>query len=142
MSAVAAPPLSPFKGLAAFADSDLDALFFFGREREREVVVANLLASRVTLLYGESGVGKSSLLAAGVVRELRALAPTAAIVFVDVWSGQLDGLLDELRDAEEGYLVLDQFEEFFLYHGNDELQDLPELLRDSRLNVLISLGED
>ena len=36
MSADAAAP-SPYKGLAAFDDSELDALFFFGREREREV---------------------------------------------------------------------------------------------------------
>lgn len=59
MKSVAASPASPFKGLSAFADSDLDALFFFGRERECEVLVANLLASRLTVLYGESGVGKS-----------------------------------------------------------------------------------
>ena len=37
-------PTSPFKGLSAFEDSELDALFFFGREREREIVVANLIA--------------------------------------------------------------------------------------------------
>jgi putative ribosome biogenesis GTPase RsgA len=75
VTTVAASPVSPFKGLAAFADSDLDALFFFGREREREVLVANMMASRLTVLYGESGVGKSSLLAAGVVRALRVQAP-------------------------------------------------------------------
>jgi hypothetical protein len=45
-----ATPASPYKGLAAFADSELDALFFFGREREREVIVANMLASRLTIL--------------------------------------------------------------------------------------------
>ena len=56
----------PFKGLASFEDSDVDARLFFGREREREIIVANLLASRLTVLYGESGVGKSSVLRAGV----------------------------------------------------------------------------
>ena len=70
---VAAPPelRSPYKGLAPFEDSEQDALFFFGREREREVIVANLQASRLTVLYGSSGVGKTSLLGAGVARELR-----------------------------------------------------------------------
>jgi WD40 repeat protein len=141
------PPLSPFKGLAAFADSDVDALFFFGREREREVITANLLASRVTVLYGESGVGKSSLLAAGVVRELRSRAPEAAIAFRDTWSGTGDASLDEVSGVGEAYLILDQFEEYFLYHGDDAgpgglLHDLPELLRESRVNVLISLRED
>ncbi len=142
MSAIAAPPVSPFKGLAPFGDSELDALFFFGREREREVIVANLLASRLTLLYGESGVGKSSLLAAGVVRGLRSVANDATVVVHDVWSGSLEGAFDDVRGPGEAYLILDQFEEYFLYHGDALLDELPELLRDSRVNVLISLRED
>jgi WD40 repeat protein len=147
VTAVAAPPVSPFKGLAAFADSDLDAFFFFGREREREVVVANMLASRLTVLYGESGVGKSSLLAAGVVRALRVQAPEAVVRLHDTWSGPTDDVLREIADAPEAYLILDQFEEYFLYHCDDAsrgglLHDLPELLRLSRVNVLLSLRED
>ena len=57
-AAIAAPP-SPYKGLAPFEDSALDALLFFGRERQIEVIVANLMASRLTVLYGVSGVGKT-----------------------------------------------------------------------------------
>ena len=38
---VAAPP-SPYKGLAPFEDSESDALLFFGRERESEIIAANL----------------------------------------------------------------------------------------------------
>ena len=64
-------PSSPLKGLAPFDDSDADALFFFGRDWETEVVAANVLASRLTVLYGPSGVGKSSLLRAGLVRAVR-----------------------------------------------------------------------
>jgi len=33
---------SPFKGLAPFDDSDLDALLFFGRARDTATIVANL----------------------------------------------------------------------------------------------------
>jgi len=147
MTVVAAAPRSPFKGLAAFADADLDALFFFGREREREVVTANMLASRLTVLYGESGVGKSSLLGAAVVRDLRAAAPEAAVAMLDSWSGPVDGALAVVADAPEAYLILDQFEEYFLYHGDAAepgslLHDLPELLHDTRVNVLIALRED
>ncbi|MDX6487204.1 MAG: hypothetical protein QOF43_2357, partial [Gaiellaceae bacterium] len=43
------------------------------------------------------------------------------------------------------YLILDQFEEYFLYHGESPgglLQGLPDLLRDSRVHVLMSLRED
>jgi WD40 repeat protein len=147
MSTEAAAPVSPFKGLAAFEDSELDALFFFGRERERAVLVANLLAARLTVLYGESGVGKSSLLGAGVMRELRALEPGAVVAMHDTWSGSVADVLADVRDAGEAYLILDQFEEYFLYHADDGgpgalLQSLPELLEGSRVNVLVSLRED
>lgn len=142
MSAVSAPPVSPFKGLAAFADSELDALFFFGRERERDVIVANMLATRLTVLYGESGVGKSSLLAAAVVPALRDAAGGAPVVLRDTWSGELEHLPSRFERDEEGYLLLDQFEEYFLYHDEELLHDLPELLATTRVNVLIALRED
>src|SRR5438552_7864952 len=79
----------PYKGLAAFDATDLDALLFFGREQETEIVVANTLASRLTVLYGPSGVGKSSLLRAGVVRSLRTLSETEplAVAYLSSWSG-------------------------------------------------------
>jgi putative ribosome biogenesis GTPase RsgA len=60
---------SPYKGLAHYEEQD--ARFFFGRDRDREIIRANLAARRLTLLYGESGVGKSSVLRAGVVHDLR-----------------------------------------------------------------------
>jgi hypothetical protein len=68
-----ARPTSPYKGLAAFDDSELDEQLFFGREHERDVIVANVVASRLTVLYGPSGVGKSSIVRAGVARDLRGL---------------------------------------------------------------------
>ena len=58
-------PPSPFKGLAAFDDSALDALLFFGREPEREAIVANVLANRLTVLFGPSGVARARSCAQG-----------------------------------------------------------------------------
>jgi hypothetical protein len=63
-----APP-SPYRGLRPYTEAE--AAFFFGREAEGEIVAANLLGARLTLLYGPSGVGKSSVLLAGVVSGLR-----------------------------------------------------------------------
>jgi WD40 repeat protein len=156
-------PASPYKGLAAFDDSELDALFFFGREHEREAIVANLLANRLTVLYGPSGVGKSSLLCAGVARQLRRLGGHA-VVLHDAWAedpvaglidslstaspglGPTAGLVDALAAAGGAYLLLDQFEEYFVYHGADGPLSslLPELLRRPglRTNVLIALRDD
>src|SRR5437763_8012821 len=147
MTAVAAPP-GPYKGLSAFDDTEVDALLFFGRGRERDILVANLLASRLTVLYGESGVGKSSILRAGVARELRRVAPEADVVVYDTWSDDPLGPLADLDEAGEAYLILDQFEEYFVYHRPPDgpgslVAELPELLRRApRTNVLIAVRED
>ncbi|HEY1565066.1 MAG TPA: hypothetical protein VGF72_10310, partial [Gaiellaceae bacterium] len=160
-------PDSPYKGLAAFEDSELDALLFFGRERERSAVASNVLASRLTVLYGPSGVGKSSLLYAGVARRLRELSG-APVVVHDSWAedpaagliasvhaecgdlGATAGLVDTVAAAAQArgelHLLLDQFEEYMLYHGLDGplSEALPELLRRPglRVNVLLAVRDD
>ena len=60
---------SPFVGLDFFVEDD--TAFFFGRDAERQRIAGNLRTARLTLLYAESGVGKSSLLRAGVAARLR-----------------------------------------------------------------------
>jgi WD40 repeat protein len=157
-----ATPTSPYKGLAAFEDSDLDALFFFGRERESEVIAANLIASRITVLYGPSGVGKSSVMRAGVAYRLRQEHDAEVIVFstwsgdpvaglIDAAGGSGRSLADALADAADRaggdlYLILDQFEECFLYHdgGGRFATELAKVLRRGglRVNVLIGMRED
>jgi WD40 repeat protein len=67
---------SPYVGLGFFTEES--ARWFFGRERERTRIIGNLRASRLTLLYAESGVGKSSLLRAGVASRLGELARSRA----------------------------------------------------------------
>jgi len=64
------PVLCPFKGLAAFESSDAD--FFFGRERIVSELVARLAEWPLVGILGPSGIGKSSLLRAGVLPALRA----------------------------------------------------------------------
>jgi WD40 repeat protein len=78
MDGPAAPgrPESPYVGLVPF--DERDAPFFFGRSREAAIVAANLRSARLTILYGPSGVGKSSLLMAGAVHDLREEARAAA----------------------------------------------------------------
>ncbi len=181
--------LSPYKGLTPFDDSDLDAHFFFGRERECELIEANLMASRLTVLYGETGVGKSSVLRAGVAHHLRGQAranleergePGFAVLVFDSWrdgpvealrsavsdavtvalGGELpvpdeeDSLTESLRIWQEIldgdlYVILDQAEEYFLYHGGEDgsgtfAVDFPEVVNspDLRVNFLLAVRED
>jgi WD40 repeat protein len=158
---------SPYKGLRPFDDSDLDALLFFGRDRDAQVIEANVLASRFTVLYGASGVGKSSVLRARVVRELRALPERPAVAVFSAWSDDaiagiagavaeaagveaeatLAGTLAAATDARrEVYLILDQAEELFLYEGavHDVVLDLPEAAAAPgvRVNVLLAIRDD
>lgn len=58
----------PYIGLRAFTADDRDR--FFGRAREARDVAALWRANRLTVLYGASGVGKTSLLNAGVIPEI------------------------------------------------------------------------
>ena len=45
-----------------------DAAFFFGRDQDSRLIVDNLRAYPLCVLFGPSGVGKSSVLRAGVLR--------------------------------------------------------------------------
>lgn len=60
---------NPYRGLVPYAEED--APFFFGRDEERTNIIANLLGNRVTTVFGASGVGKTSVLRAGVTHKLR-----------------------------------------------------------------------
>jgi hypothetical protein len=137
----------PYRGLVPYGERD--AHLFFGREADRQIITANLFSSRLTVLYGASGVGKSSVLRAAVAHHLHQDATQPVIVF-NRWH---DAPLAELRrdiDAEverirqqpaaggdgealvafiqrraEGMsgpfvVILDQFEEYFLYSADDD----------------------
>jgi WD40 repeat protein len=181
--------VAPYKGLSPFQDSEQDVRFFFGRDRERELIEANLMASRLTVLYGETGVGKSSVLRAGVAHHLRRRAaanlaarsePGFAVVVFDQWRddpvqglrravaeevtlalggsvtppdeerplGDAFALWQELLDGDL-YVILDQAEEYFLYHGGEEgpgtfALDFPAVVTsaDLRVNFLLAIRED
>ena len=62
---------SPYRGLEAMEEKDSD--YFFGRKRETVEVLSALAAApdRLPVLIGNSGVGKSSLVQAGVLAALQ-----------------------------------------------------------------------
>src|SRR5215472_18603141 len=91
---------TPYVGLQPYTEADIE--YFFGRERDQRIVAANLGAARLTVLYGASGVGKSSVLLAGVVPNLRA-RPRTAVAVVRDWRAAsfLDAIKSKCREAVE-----------------------------------------
>jgi WD40 repeat protein len=64
----------PYKGMDLFTEDEADSIRFFGRSAEQHALITDIRTSRLTVLHAESGVGKSSLLRAGVTARLRGLA--------------------------------------------------------------------
>lgn len=60
---------NPWPGLASFAEEDQD--YFRGRGRESDELARLVRRERLSVLFGRSGLGKSSLLAAGLAPRLR-----------------------------------------------------------------------
>jgi hypothetical protein len=64
----AALPELPYPGLRPFDENE--RAIFFGRERMIDDVIGRLFESRLVLIHGVSGSGKSSLVRAGVLPKL------------------------------------------------------------------------
>ena len=136
---------SPYKGLAPYDVADKDN--FFGRGREKQIVLGKIFANNVTLLFAGTGVGKSSLLRAAVIPLLTEQRALDVVYYADWVSEPLDGLKTAIRAqlientkitgrelkmgtdlpaflatctayaSEPLVLMLDQFEELFQYHA-------------------------
>jgi WD40 repeat protein len=186
----ASPPAraaSPYIGLSYYTEAEAE--WFFGRGDECQTIIGNLRAARLTVLYASSGVGKSSLLRAGVARECRELArrqlaERGAARYVPVvfgaWRDEpVEDLISAIERAVRAVLpagasvqlpregltaaiqaataaldaklliILDQFEEYFLYNTNEHAgQRLADELAaavnsvELRANFLIAIRED
>jgi WD40 repeat protein len=178
---------NPYFGLDYYGEEF--GAWFFGRESECGKIITNLQATRLTLLHAESGVGKSSLLRAGVAWRLRRIADdrftrhrpvrTVPVVFNSWKDDPVLDLAKAVGQAVDPYLaerprpespagglelaieqaagtlnanlliMLDQFEEYFLYRSREPVPGrfADELARcvnrsDLRANFLIAIRED
>src|SRR5215468_10419814 len=61
-----------YPGAHPFEDDDLSRKLFRGREQETTSLIRQILANRLVVLYARSGLGKTSLLNAGIAENLRA----------------------------------------------------------------------
>ena len=68
---VASDSLTRYKGTAPYQDLEVDRSTFFGRDLECRQLLSMVLAERLVVLFSKSGMGKSSLINAGLVEPLR-----------------------------------------------------------------------
>lgn len=60
-----------YPGAGPFQDDDISRKTFFGREKQVAELASRIEVCRLTIVYGRSGLGKSSLLQAGLTSPLR-----------------------------------------------------------------------
>jgi DNA-binding SARP family transcriptional activator/WD40 repeat protein len=150
----------PYRGLAAYERADAD--LFHGRSAAVRALTARLRATRLVVVSGPSGVGKSSVVGAGLVPELlRGGVPHSAgaeVVVVKPGPRPVDQLAPLLRETEAAdgppdprrpvALIIDQFEQLWTAGAEDReraafVDALLAMLDDGVLNcaVLVVRGD-
>lgn len=138
-------PDSPFKFLNAFEKQDAD--YFFGREAETSDLYDMTYDTRLILLYGASGTGKTSLVQCGLANKFRETRWQEIFIRREININEsirriLDKKLEETGAIALGkpksdieriefiykitfkpiFLIFDQFEELFIVNPNEEEQ--------------------
>jgi WD40 repeat protein len=143
---------SPFKFLDSFTKDDRE--IFFGRDREIEELHTRIFESKILLVYGTSGTGKSSLINCGLANRFsdsdwlpvnvrrgininrslfEALAKTAITkdLFEKISASAATGYnLEKLLHSvwldhfKPVFIIFDQFEELFIFGSKEEKNEL------------------
>jgi hypothetical protein len=174
MNLVSDPRNCPFVGLEPFEVTHAE--YFFGRRQDSKIIADHVLSRPVTVLYGPSGVGKSSILNVGLPAVLKETGRWIIASLRDWQDLQglerrtIDAVLDGLPQRPRRptnrlrllplvawatsttrspvLLILDQFEEYFLYRNPDRMREIETAVGDivSRknlpLHLLITLRDD
>ncbi len=138
---------SPFKFLDAYTAQDRGR--FFGRETEQKHLVELIFRSRLILVYGQSGTGKTSLVQCGMAQALSdadyfpvlirrrgdlptTLQSTLLAALDEASATDPLALVTELtqRSMRPVYLIFDQFEEIFISGTPDEQHRFFAILSD------------
>ena len=91
-----------YKGASPFQDTDLDRKIFFGRKRESRSLLHLVGAEQLVVLFAKSGIGKTSLINAGLLEPLRGLGYFPMVVRVDDQKhGPVRSILDGVLKAAE-----------------------------------------
>lgn len=145
-----------YPGSHPFQDTDLDRLLFRGRESEANALLHLILSERLVVLFGKSGMGKTSLLNAGVFHDLRARGFLPVPVrFHDPRRSPVEQLLQQvgavaeggasdgnLEDDGTGRATLWQFFKQAEFWSSDDRLMSPVLVLDQFEELFVSFHED
>src|SRR5262249_42363101 len=133
---------SPWLGLRAFTEEAQS--YFFGRSHEIDDLYERVVDKALTVLFGQSGLGKSSLLQAALVPRLRATGWVPVLIRLDPDPGvpPLESqVLDRLRTALESAGYAEQAAAVAAAQaGGDGAAPLWALFHDPALGVIAEPG--
>ncbi len=146
----------PFKFLDSYQREDKD--FFFGRTEEIETLYQMIFQTRILLIYGTSGTGKTSLIQCGLANKFqsydwlalyirrggnlissldKALCDESDGVFT--YDGQSEHIIHNLPEKLESvykasfkpiYLIFDQFEELYVLGAKTEQEQFIKTVKE------------
>lgn len=95
-----------YPGPTPFQDTPMDKLLFHGRGHEKGALLHMVLAERLVVLYAKSGLGKTSLINAGLLTPLREknFIPFR-ITFTDIEKEPLQALYLKIEDTVKKYNI-------------------------------------
>lgn len=143
---------SPYQGLDPYAE--VDAAYFFGRTQESATIAANLAVARLTIFYGPSGVGKSSVLRAGVIPMLKQRAqenvasggrPEIIPIYFNRWQQEpLTGLAQAIQEAVQPFAqtIDGQADTSLLVQNFTTLLNIASAQTDSDLLIILDQFEE
>ena len=136
----------PYVGLRYFEEQE--ASIYFGREGDILKLINKLTQPgyHLLLMYGPSGVGKSSLLNAGLLPRIRQLFEVDPVERRDYFTGldqQLQNLLDKsspTNSSKPRLIILDQVEEMFTNKNPERRRKHAYFLTCSRKNCITPMA--
>src|SRR3954471_15636087 len=131
-STAAVDPENPWLGLASFTEET--RAFFYGRDEEIAELSRRVQRKLLTTLFGQSGLGKTSILRAGVVPRLRPEGYCPVYVRIDYGrdaptpAEQIKQAIFQATQAagawtQPGTAIAGESLWEFLHHRNDVLRD-------------------
>jgi glycosyltransferase involved in cell wall biosynthesis/8-oxo-dGTP pyrophosphatase MutT (NUDIX family) len=127
---------SPFKYLNSFHVDESDC--FFGRSIESKEFVCKLNNQfPILLLFGKSGVGKTSFINASIIPTLKSVFYSVLTVRpgIDnnkVLNKEINDFVIAAKDNQNKVIILDQFEEFFTNYNEQKREELLDLIIELR----------